>query len=580
MATMLPELDDHSLGRLPPKRAAEVAVYRALRDQLPAEVVVLYSVATLVRRHTIHEGEADFVVLYPNLGMMVIEVKGGGIRYSSRADSWQSVDRHGVAHDIKDPFQQAQARKHDLIHLLKGHPAWRQSVRHHVIAAHGAIFPHLDRSALAALRLPQASAEIVGSREDLNNPQRWMERACQHCAKPRDRPLNSMDVKLAREILRSDVEIELPRAIRMEWQEEDRVRLTREQAVFLEIIADRDQVAISGGAGTGKSMLALIEALRVAKGGKTPLLLCVNQLLCRSLADACEGSTVQAMTLHQLYEWWVSVASKDQGRNLLAEAEAQYPGESREQVVLPQAFSIALEITDPPPWDTLILDEGQDLGDSDWLAIDLLRERTQARLVVFHDHNQALYQRASCFPITDAKDRFPLTRNCRNTTPIYESAYRFYEGPTTMPPPIPGEAPVLVHAGNPGAQARAIRDQVQRLLGEGVRAEEIAVLLVDRDASKSESFRILPPLAPEGQASWGLSQYQKPGKVIFESVGRFKGLEASVVLLWIGAGLDATVHREWIYVGMSRAKSSLYLVGTAAACREAMEGLVRARSRV
>ncbi len=57
-------------------------------------------------REGVREGEADFVVLHPDLGMLVVEVKGGRVAFDGRAGAWTSTDRGGTVHEIKDPFLQ------------------------------------------------------------------------------------------------------------------------------------------------------------------------------------------------------------------------------------------------------------------------------------------------------------------------------------------------------------------------------------------------------------------------------------------------------------------------------------------
>ena len=47
-----------------------------------------------------------------------------------------------------------------------------------------------------------------------------------------------------------------------------------------------------------------------------------------------------------------------------------------------------------------------------------------------------------------------------------------------------------------------------------------------------------------------------------ETVRRFKGLEAPIVFLWGADRLQLPDDRELLYVGLSRAKSRLYIVGT------------------
>jgi superfamily I DNA/RNA helicase len=56
-----------------------------------------------------------------------------------------------------------------------------------------------------------------------------------------------------------------------------------------------------------------------------------------------------------------------------------------------------------------------------------------------------------------------------------------------------------------------------------------------------------------------------------ETVKRFKGLEADVVFLWGIDSMPLGEQREVLYVGISRAKSRLTLVGTEEVCRRALE---------
>ncbi len=54
----------------------------------------------------VREGEADLLLLHPELGMLVLEVKGGRVAFDGRAGAWTSTDRGGTVHEIKDPFLQ------------------------------------------------------------------------------------------------------------------------------------------------------------------------------------------------------------------------------------------------------------------------------------------------------------------------------------------------------------------------------------------------------------------------------------------------------------------------------------------
>jgi hypothetical protein len=53
-----------------------------------------------------------------------------------------------------------------------------------------------------------------------------------------------------------------------------------------------------------------------------------------------------------------------------------------------------------------------------------------------------------------------------------------------------------------------------------------------------------------------------PNGLTVDTVARFKGLERAVTILWEFGDCDLERDRETLYVGLSRAKSLLYLCGT------------------
>ena len=146
------------------RQRAEADVYRACRDHLPDDIVVFFDMHILHRGKRVHEGEADFVVLDPGRGILVLEVKGGGIGYDPATRTWTFRNRHRVVETIDDPFRQASTNKHVLLDMLRGHP---RGLRHRVVAGHAVLFPDLTRRDLAALHLPHTPPEIVGSGDDL-----------------------------------------------------------------------------------------------------------------------------------------------------------------------------------------------------------------------------------------------------------------------------------------------------------------------------------------------------------------------------------------------------------------------------
>ncbi|MDR2365178.1 MAG: ATP-binding domain-containing protein [Zoogloeaceae bacterium] len=67
-------------------------------------------------------------------------------------------------------------------------------------------------------------------------------------------------------------------------------------------------------------------------------------------------------------------------------------------------------------------------------------------------------------------------------------------------------------------------------------------------------------------ASWREEGIRSNNSVLIGTVQRFKGLESPIVILWGLDVIDLARSEELRYVGMSRAKPLLIVVGTAATC--------------
>lgn len=118
----MPELDVNSTDpqSRPPRRpnGAEAKVGRALRDQLQPGEVLLEGVRFSDPRHG--DVEVDFLVLFPDAGVAVIEVKGGTV---SLADGQWLTQGNGRSRRI-DPIRQARGAKHSLRRYLDRQAEW------------------------------------------------------------------------------------------------------------------------------------------------------------------------------------------------------------------------------------------------------------------------------------------------------------------------------------------------------------------------------------------------------------------------------------------------------------------------
>ena len=101
-----------------------VVFMKQLLPRLSNKYTVFYSVAWQARDRAgdIHDGEADFVIAHPELGLLVIEVKGGGIRFDGSSGAWFSGP-----YSIKDPAEQAMKNRYELFRKLQDLPGWDKS---------------------------------------------------------------------------------------------------------------------------------------------------------------------------------------------------------------------------------------------------------------------------------------------------------------------------------------------------------------------------------------------------------------------------------------------------------------------
>ena len=123
------------------------------------------------------------------------------------------------------------------------------------------------------------------------------------------------------------------------------------------------------------------------------------------------------------------------------------------------------------------------------------------------------------------------------------------------------------------AQAYAIQKILNRLILQGrVPAGEIAILVAD-PPNKATYYDALCGIPLPSGLVWSQEDHYADRAVLVETVGRFKGLERGIIILWVDGRGAATDGNEILYVGTSRAKSVLYVVGSSEGCAWVKEEL-------
>lgn len=556
MARILPTPLPESV-RSDPGRSAERRVYHAFSEQVPDGVTVFYSVSWLGRpgKGPPTDGEADFVVAHPRHGLAVLEVKGGRIIYDGNRDRWLSRDRHGKLHPIVDPFEQAKRTKYALITKIKQLPAWRGKW---VDVGHGVIFPDSARPGVSMGM--DAPHQIMAFAEDIKELGEWVEGVFHFWVEQDDVKgvFGPRGMEMVEKLFAPSFDLRHPLAADLAEDESQILRLTEEQFAILDLLSRRRRVGIKGGAGTGKTMLALEKARRLASEGFRTLLTCYNRPLAEDLAS--RTGHVEDLTVMNFHQLCHSMAQK--ARCPVADPGVETPPPEYFEKELPAALLKALECMEEERFDAIVVDEGQDFAEDWWTALQFaLSDPDYGVLYVFFDDNQRVYSQGDSVP--GDLDVYPLTRNLRNTVPIHQLACAYYEGGELRPGGPKGRDPEFIEASTDQSAIRETSRVLHRLIHEEHLSPGNVAVLTGRSRDRSRLTR-------EGRiGAYEVTdgRHPDPKKVVFDSIRRFKGLERPVAVL---VELEDVLESpETMYVGLTRANAHLVVVGA----REVLEHL-------
>ena len=410
------------------------------------------------------------------------------------------------------------------------------------------------------MNLPECPKEIVGNKSILKNAEKWLDNVYQFWDGSDNTPLGDDGLQVIERILCQPIYVRpLLRDI-LEADDKKRIRLTNEQASVLRVLARHKRAAIVGAAGTGKTILAAEKARMLSSTGANVLMLCYNKALGVTLnKQFAQNKQVLACTFHQFCQYCISLCVKKGASNPLNRVKLEVPNDDYYDIQLPLAASYAIEeLTDELQFDAIVIDEGQDFGEEYWLPIEMaLRSSENSWLYIFYDENQRLYSRVSSFPVPQY-DTFPLSKNCRNAKPVHELAYRYYEGEPVDDSGIDGISPVPIESHSVQLQAKQIGKIISKLISdEGVTPESIAVLVASD--SKDYFYGLVSAETLPRPIAWSIEEHFQKNSVLIDTVKRFKGLERDVIILWVNQNVVS--NDALLYVGISRAKSILYVVG-------------------
>lgn len=521
-----------------PKLSAEVRMYDLLKEQLGFGWTVFYDVAWLGLTHPDQgprDGQIDFIVAHPKKGVLLIEVKGGRIRFDGPSQQWISRDRHGEDHEIA-PFAQVRSSKYGLLNKLKSLPALRGKW---IQLSHSVCFPGSVRPQHAVT--PESLPEIIIGSDDLNQLQSRVEDILQFSHGQDGQSFEHGELivsELTRSIARS-VELPNPLAVQSADEHQQMIRLTESQMMILSLLKKVRRAAIGGAAGSGKTFLAVEKARRLAGEGFDTLLACYTKPLSEFLKTLIgDTPNLDVLTVEEL-----------------AKRETGGTGSD------PLALFDAIGESDKRPYDAIVVDEGQDLNSDWWLALEgCLREGKESVFYVFHDTHQTLFSGGGVLP--DGMTEYPLEENVRNTQAICDMLHEHYRGdvPINARGPAGRSVEPITYSTEHELQQK-LGKTINKLLNiERLQPKDL-VILTPRRIDRSALSRV----KLSGNLQLVVTEpAQRSREIQFASIDQFKGLErAAVIVVELDDSMpgDEDHWHALCYVAFSRPRHHLVLMG-------------------
>jgi DNA polymerase III delta prime subunit len=537
----IPEEPEFGEGQL-----AEKAVWTALKNSLPDDCVLAHSVHVRDGRN---EYEIDLLVLWPGVGMASIEVKGGQV---SIADGqWYQSDR-SQRRKIQSPVAQSQSSLHALKNWLENQLGSRLSSR----CVYMVSLPYTDvpgdwtmagcpRSLILDQTESKAPAELV--RQAIENEGGGAA------------PLAPVFLDRIVRRLGGDLDTAVVPSTTSQEDEAAQDHLTERQSVLLQATRSLPRIRFTGGAGSGKTWLAVEKARMLSKQGKRVGLFCYNKGLGQYLQDRVETWRRQAKPVFtgEFHEYVRGLGVPDgQGQEYF-------------DVEMPRLLKeLAAEMEPHERLDAVIVDEAQDFAPLWWDALLACTTDPDAgEVYAFMDDRQDVYQRwgGATADLTNGPTAtfvpIHIDDNLRNTRKIAET-FKPFAGEHFTPRGSTG-LPVRFVDCPTEESLDVAEDCLNALIDEGWANNQIALLTTkDRHPIHLDYYE-------RGATEEYWRDFHANEGEFYGHVLGFKGLERSVVVLCINGFKDMGRAPEQLYVGLSRARSLLVVVGDSELLEEA-----------
>ena len=525
------------LGPLPAD-FSERMLLRKLHKQLPATWTVLANVTWASRDESglVADGQCDFVVLVPGAGMVIVEVKGSREIFIDTDGLWYRRDQDGLAILVSpSPPEQAMKNMYKLARIVEQKGAWpRFPGRYSWLVA----YPNGVASNVPAMF---DASTMITSRNMHELESRIRHALVQRGSDGKSEYFTMQAIDAIAAILTSQPFTVVKADTHVEVQQDLEIidKLTRQQFAVLRGIFEFPTVAVTGPAGSGKTLLAIWRLQALVESGRKALYVCFNKKLASSLRKRHPGLAEHIASVDKLF---IDLC----GQPAIAGELDQYFKETLPEL----AFGRAAELGDNEKYDAIIVDEGQDFNELRLYVLHELLREPGSGWAIFTDRRQDLF-RAGVGDAFGADVIFKLYHNCRNTVEVNKATNGFLgTGDILSMPGMPeGEAPLVVSCTDQKTMANKAWELARQWSNE--RGVVVLSPYALRNSCMGEHLKGNGMVLSEDLSNMGVA-----GQACFSTIRSFKGIEAPAIIL-VDAGIPsvepgAAFHMEDLYVACTR----------------------------
>jgi len=526
---------------------AETKAERVARKALLKHLRPQDALVSGVRFHDHEYGdvEIDLLILFPEVGIAVVEVKGGRVSFAK--GKWWTSGK-GEPAEI-DPAGQARRGLHALRRFLGRQKEWRWG---NVPGDWYLCFPFTEVAQGVDMGPEGRRDTIFSQGEEEELARRIYDKLVTRPGKS----LPTTDwVQEVIDILQAQGSDPIPLEQRIVQRLDAIEELTAEQATMIKVWRSNRFIEVVGGAGSGKTWLAMEQARQWGEAGLSVAFLTYTKGVAEMVKKMFETQPEKQQpnfigTFHALgYHWGV-----------FPDPDRTGDPDYWTYDLPPLYLDVANGMQPGEKFDAVIVDEAQDFSDGWWdVVLASVKDPQGYRLAIFRDDGQRVFEDRSGRPELPFAV-FDLDSNLRNGRRVVEAfaplSKRKMEigGGEGLPTRI-----VITDADNiiPAADD-VVADLVDR---EGWLPEHVA-LLTTKSRHSEHALRQDADKDAYWQGLWATDD------IFYGTVAGFKGLERPAVVIALNGFHEHADPKDVLYTAISRAIELAVLVGTEAELTE------------